>query len=115
MVIVKTAMQQLSALRASSLPPAELNAILGDYLALDRARIYRRLFIVRFGLLAAAATIVGVVVPTLPSFARWCPPAVCFAPPIAAWIRERRLARRLARRLQKVPGGTPDVVISPRA
>ena len=91
----------VTSLRASSVPPAELNVILADYLELDRARIYRRLFLVRFGLLAAVATIVSLVFPSLPAFARWFPPTVCLAPPIAVWIRERRLARSLQQRLDK--------------
>jgi hypothetical protein len=94
-------MQQITSLPASSVPPAELKVILADYLALDRARIFRRLFVIRFGLLAAAATIVSVAFPSLPAFARWFPPTLCLAPPIAAWIREWRLARRLTQRLDE--------------
>ena len=94
-------MHHVTSIPASSVPPAELNVILADYLALERARLFRRLFVFRFGLLAAAATIVSIVFPGLPAFARWFPPTLCLAPPIAAWIREWRLARRLSQRLDK--------------
>jgi hypothetical protein len=94
-------MLQIISIPASSVPPAELKVILSDHLALDRARVFRRLFVLRFGLLAAVATIVSVLFPTMPAFARWFPPTMCLAPPIAVWIREWRLARRLAQRLDE--------------
>src|SRR5688572_14113173 len=97
-------MQHFTSVHASSTSPAELNVILADYLALDRARIFRRLFVVRFGLLAAAAILVDVVLPNLPAIARWFPPALCLAFPAAAWICEWRLARRLSQQLDTVNG-----------
>jgi hypothetical protein len=94
-------MPPITSLSASSVPPADLKVILADYLALDRARIFRRLFVIRFGLLAVVAAIVSVAFPSLPAFARWFPPTMCLAPPLAAWICEWRLAQRLTRQLDE--------------
>jgi hypothetical protein len=93
-------MTPVIALPASSVSKDELNGILAAYLELDRARVFRRLFVFRFGLLAGVSTIIAMTVPSLSSMARWLPPALFLAPPVWAWIVELRLARRLARRLE---------------
>lgn len=80
----------------------ELKIILSEYLALDRARMFRRLFVVRFGLLTTISVLVALLAPGMPVVARWLPPVLCLAPPTWAVIVEVRLARRLARHLEGV-------------
>jgi hypothetical protein len=93
-------MTPVTALHASSVPKEELKVILAAYLELDRARVFRRLFVFRFGVLAVLATVVALTVPGLSLAARWLPPLLCLAPPAWAWVAEFRLARRLARHLR---------------
>jgi hypothetical protein len=80
----------------------ELKVILAEYLALDRARVFRRLFVVRFGLLATASILVALIAPGLSAIARWLPPALFLVPPTWTVIVELRLARRLTRHLEGV-------------
>jgi hypothetical protein len=89
-------MADLISLPASSVSREELRDILSEYLALDRARVFRRLFVQRFGLLAAASAVVSFIVPGLSTIARWLPPALFLAPPAWAWMVELRLAHRFA-------------------
>ena len=97
-------MPHVTSLPASSVSKEELRVILAEYLALDRARVFRRLFLVRFGLLTAISVIVALLTPGLPAVARWLPPVLCLTPPTWAVIVELRLARRLARHLEGVDG-----------
>jgi hypothetical protein len=93
---------QVTALPASSVSKEELRIILAEYLALDRARVFRRLFVVRFGVLTTITVLVALIAPGMPVVARWLPPVLCVAPPTWAVIVELRLARRLARHLEGV-------------
>jgi hypothetical protein len=86
---------------AAGKPPQDVAAIVGDYLALDRVRFWRRLLAVRFGLLALAVLAVSRMVPGLSRSGHWVPLLVCLAPPAWAALTEFRLARRLSRRLQR--------------
>jgi hypothetical protein len=90
-------MQTVTSFHASSLPQEELGRLLADYLALDRARIVRRLMVARFGVLAAGAALLETVVHGFSVFARSFTVALCLVPPIWAWIvelvRERQLSR----------------------
>jgi hypothetical protein len=95
-------MLQVTGLPASSMTSGELNAIAAAYLAVDRARIYRRLFLVRFGLLASASAIIAMAVPGLSAMARWFPPMLFLAPPTWACLVELRLTRRLADLLKRI-------------
>jgi hypothetical protein len=97
-------MPQVTLLPASSVSTGELRDILAEYLALDRARVFRRLFLVRFGLLTTISVIVALVAPGLPAIARWLPPVLCVTPATWAVVVELRLARRLARHLEGVDG-----------
>jgi hypothetical protein len=99
-------MLKLTSLPAAAVSKEELRVILEEYLALDRARVFRRLFVFRFGLLASASTIVAIIVPGLSAIARWLPPVLFLAPPVWAWIVELRLAQRLSRHLDGVQGVT---------
>ena len=95
---------QVTSLPATSVSKDELKVILADYLALDRARVFRRLFVVRFGLLTTVSVLVAFIAPGLPAIARWLPPVLCLAPPTWAVVLELRLARRLARHLESAEG-----------
>ena len=98
-------MPQVTSLPASSVSKEELRVILAEYLALDRVRVFRRLFVVRFGLLTMISVLVALIAPGLPAIARWLPPVLCLTPPTWAVIVEFRLARRLARHLEGVDLG----------
>src|SRR5262245_49621824 len=97
-------MEQVTTLPASAVSNEELRVILAAYLALDRARIFRRLFVIRFGLLAGVSALLAFIVPGLSAAARWLPPMLVLAPPTWAWIVELRLARQLSRQLSGVNG-----------
>jgi Flp pilus assembly protein TadB len=90
-------------LHSSAVDRQELSAIMRDYLALERARVYRRLFVRRFGLLAAAVGVAGIGFHWLPPAGSWVSMAICLVAPLWAWIAERRCDRRLTRRLDEVP------------
>ena len=63
-------MQMLISLPASGTPSRELGHILSDYLALDRARMFRRLMVARFGCLALLAAMLETVFHGFSPFAR---------------------------------------------
>jgi Flp pilus assembly protein TadB len=96
-------MHTLTSFHASAVQPEQLSGIMADYLALERARIFRRLLVLRFGLLALGAAIVGGVLHWLPPSGTWVTVGVFVVPPAWAWIVELRRDRRLARRLEEVP------------
>jgi len=97
-------MQTVTSFHTSAVSREELGAILQDYLSLERARVFRRLLVTRFGLLALLVAIIAAVTHELSLFARWFPIGLFLTPPTWAWITELRLARRLARRLDGVDG-----------
>ena len=80
----------------------EMRAILADYLAVDRVRVYRRLFVVRCTLAALLALAASYLVGGLSLPARWVPIGLMLAPAIAATLVELRLHARLARRVRQV-------------
>ena len=95
-------MHTVTSFHASDVQPDQLSGIMADYLALERARIFRRLLVKRFGMLAAI--LAGVSFHWLSAFASWFSVGLCVAAPVWAWIVELGCERRLARRLDKVPG-----------
>jgi hypothetical protein len=88
---------------SSAVDRQELSAIMRDYLALERARVYRRLFVTRFGLLALAVGVAGLGFHWLPLSGTWFGVALCLAVPLCTWISEIRFDRQLMRRLDRVP------------
>lgn len=94
-------MSSLMAIPASTVSPEELRRLLADHIALDQARVLRRLLVVRCGSLAAAAAAFGLLGHGASLAARCVPPPLFLAMPLWAWVSERRLERRLARH-QKV-------------
>lgn len=102
-------METVTSFRASAVRRNELNGIISDYLALERARIFRRRLVQRFGLLALVATVAGIW--------HWLSPVessvgagIFLVPPAWACVVEWRRTRRLSGRLDEVPGAvTYDV------
>ena len=106
-------MPTITSFHGSAVPPEELSGIMADYLALERSRLFRRLLVMRFGLLALGVVVVGGVLRVLPPLATWFSLGVFVTPPAWAWIVELRRDRRLARRLEQVPGGVTHEVRIP--
>jgi hypothetical protein len=104
-------MHTVTSFHAAAVCPEELSGIMGDYLALEEARIFRRLLVVRFGILAFIAGIAGAVLHWLPPVASWLSVGVFLVPPVSAWIVELRRDRRLARRLDELPASATHVVL----
>jgi hypothetical protein len=94
-------MHTVTSFHASAVQPDQLNGIMADYLALERARIFRRLLVKRFGLLALI--LAGVSLVWLSAFAFWFSVGLSIAVPVWAWTVELGCERRLARRLDEVP------------
>jgi hypothetical protein len=97
-------MQTLVSFPASGTTSQELGPILSDYLALDRARIFRRLMVARFAVLALSAALLESVVRGFSPFARVFTVAVCLVPPFWARLVELGRERRLSRRMERVDG-----------
>jgi hypothetical protein len=83
---------------------------MADYLALEHARTFRRSLVKRFGVLAAIAA--GVSFVWLSAFAFWFSVGLCAVAPGWVWMVELGCERRLARRLDEVPGHAIHVVES---
>jgi hypothetical protein len=96
--------QTLTSFPASAVSRDQLSDILRDYLALDRAKIFRRLLVTRFGCLALLTAVGGAVVRGISPFAHWFTTGLLLVPPTWAWCAELRLERRLAGRLDDVDG-----------
>jgi len=92
-------MASFTTFNAADLEQQDAAAVLRDNLALDRARFWRRLFVVRFGLLAVTAFAVGRVIPGLSAYGHWVPALLFLVPPAWAWLAELRLTLTLSKRL----------------
>jgi hypothetical protein len=88
--------QSVMSFRALSVSQEELGSILADYLALDRARILRRLMVVRFGLLALGAGLLETVIHGFSVLARSLTIGLFLVPPVWAWVVELARERRVA-------------------
>jgi len=98
-------MHTVTSFRASDVESHQVRAIMAEYLALERARTYRRLFVARFGLLALVVAVVGFGFHWLSAVASWSSVGVCGVAPTWAWLVERRNNRRLARSLEEISSG----------
>lgn len=98
-------MQTVISVPASTIPPEELSRILSDYLALDRARIYRRLMVARFGGLAVRAALLETFFRGFSPVARLFTIGLCLFPPVWARMVEFAHERRLARRIEAFDAG----------
>jgi hypothetical protein len=92
-------MASFTSFNAADLTPQGTVEVLRDYLALDRARFWRRLLVGRFGLLALTVFVVGRVIPGLSAYGRWGPVLLFLVPPAWAWLAELRLTLSLSHRL----------------
>jgi hypothetical protein len=100
-------------LRASDLGAEQLSGIVADFLAIEEARILRRLLVTRFGILALGVAVLGFGFHWLPPFASWFTLALFLTPPSWAWIVELRRDWRLARRLEDMPGAATHELSRP--
>jgi hypothetical protein len=107
-------MHTVTSFEGAALRQGELSGIMADYLGVERARIIRRLLVIRCGLLALAAGIVGFGLHWLTQWASWISMGVLLTPPASAWIVELRRDLRLERRVGNVPGRITQVV-SPKS
>ena len=83
----------VTSFHASAVPPDQLSAIMADYLALEQARVFRRLLVVRCGLMALVIAAAGFGFGWLPRFAWIFGASLFLAVPGAAWLVELRRAR----------------------
>ena len=108
-------MHTVTTFDSASVEPQEINAVMADYFALERARNYRRLFVTRFGILAVGAGIMGLGLHWLSPFSSWFSVGLCGAVPAWAWIAELRCELKLAKRLHDLPQSKTEVIASPPA
>ena len=104
-------MPTVTSFHVSTVEPGHINQITAEYLALERARICRRLFVTRFGLLALVVAVVGFGFHWLSAGASWSSVGLCLVTPTWAWLAELRHNRRLTRSLEAIPAGQ---VVLPR-
>ena len=104
----------VTSFRAADVESGQLNAIMAEYLALERARVYRRLFVTRFGLLAFVVALVGFGLHWLPAAGSSAAVMLCSVPPTWAWVAELKCDRRLARSLEQISAGA-QIIVLPRA
>jgi Flp pilus assembly protein TadB len=103
-------MHTVTSFPASAVRPEQLSGIMADYLALERARAFRRLLVTRFGIMALMAAVIGAGLHRLLPFASWCSVGALLVPPVWAWMVELRRDLRLARRLEELPAAATHVV-----
>ena len=103
-------MHTVTSFHAADVQSDQLNAITADYLALERARIFRRLFVTRFCLLAVGVALIGAGFHWLPVFATWFSVGLCLTVPAGSCVVELTCNRRLARRLAGIPRGATHVL-----
>ena len=80
---------------------------MADYLALEHARVFRRLLVVRCGLMAVVIAIAGAGFGWLPPVACWVSVAIFLLAPASAWVVECRRWRDLERRFAQIPPPSP--------
>jgi len=104
----------VTSFHASALPADQLSAIMADYLALEQVRVFRRLLMVRCGLMALLIG-AGLGSGWLPLSASVFGVSLFLGVPVVVWVLECQRARRLAHRLEHVPGREEHVVHPPPA
>jgi hypothetical protein len=101
-------MLTVTSFESSHLDADQLNAVMAAYLKVEEARVYRQLFLTRFGILAVMFGIAGfglhlMRLHLMPPAASWISVAACVALPFCAWIAELRCDRMLGKRLHELP------------
>ena len=81
--------------------PEQLNAVMADFMALEHARVFRRMLVRRCGVVALSIAVSGVLLGLLHSFAYWFSLGIFVLAPAGAWIVERRLERGLRKKVVK--------------
>jgi len=104
-------MSPVTSIPASAVTHEDLNSILADYLALYETRVFRQTLVNRLSVVACAITLTGIIVDRLSHSIWWVSLALCLTPVVGAWLVERRLAHRLAHRLDGVPGVTQSAPV----
>jgi hypothetical protein len=99
-------MHTVTSFDGDSIEPGQLSGVMADYFALERARIYRRLCVRRFAILALILGAIGFGLRWLPPFASWLSVSLCTIPPAGAWMSELRCDWKLTKRLNDVTGVT---------
>jgi hypothetical protein len=99
---------------SSAVTPGQIREITAEYFALERARIYRHLFVTRFGLLAIIVAVTSIGFHWLSPFASSFSVALCTVVPLCAWVAELRCESRLTRRLHELrPDAASYEVVPP--
>ena len=106
-------MPTITSFHSSAVESEEVGGIMADYLALERARTFRRLLVPRCGVLAACVLLLGTVLHAIPPTPMWFSVGAFVTPPLWAWFVELRRDWRLARRLKHVPSGVTHEVVIP--
>jgi hypothetical protein len=104
-------MHTVASFQSAAVEPHQISAIMGAYLALERARVYRRLSVTRFGLLALVLAVLGFGFHWLPAIASWGSVGLCAVAPTWAWVAELRCDWRLERSLQEIPESARQTVV----
>ena len=106
-------MRRVSSFHVSAVDSQQLGAVMRESLALERARVYRHLFVERFGPLALAVGVGAIGFHWLSPLAGWLAVGLCLMAPLWAWVAElrcgRRLSRHLARLEEKHTGGPKEL------
>ena len=106
-------MHTVTSFHASAVSQDQLSAIMADYMALEEARVFRRLLVIRCGLMALAIAGAGFGFSWLPRLAWMFGAGLFLALPGAAWLVERRRSRQLVHRLENTPGRVEQVFNRP--
>jgi hypothetical protein len=93
----------VTSIHAADIDAQRLSAVVSDYMALEQARIFRQLFLMRFGPLAIVFGIAGLGLHWMPTVVAEASVAVCIAIAACAWIAELRCDWRLSKRLEELP------------
>ena len=106
-------MHTVTSFEADALAAGDLSAIIADYLALERLRIFRRLLVIRFGILTAVVAAAGWL--WLPIVAMCLAAGLCVVPPLYVLMLEVTRELRLAGRLEQIPNQRTEALGAPAA
>jgi len=101
-------MQTVTCFNADALPPEEVSAIVADYLALERLRVFRRLLVTRFGILTAIVVAVSWV--WLSTVDTYIAAAMCLVSPLFVLMMEVAREQQLTQRIERLPDQRTEVL-----
>ena len=99
---------QTVTLATGEVQPEQLSAVMAESLALEHVRVFRKLLVVRCGVIALAIAVTGQILGLRHSFGYWFSMAIFLAAPASAWVVERRREHQLGRRLEYSPRATTE-------